>query len=148
MSQKVYSERPFNFASLNKGSRILFKSLSVSHEVANKNFSKFQIFQAPIKFFSYVKLCYGEGIISHHLTFKNAKKEKLSNFDCQNMCKNTLNLKSENVLYLFPKKFSKIRLQIVSCRNRKSEPSIDGVDHICATVKFRCEKAAKVFFVK
>ena len=44
---------------------------------------------------------HGEGIKSHLWTFKNAKKEKLSNFDHQNMFKSELENQQKNVFFQF-----------------------------------------------
>ena len=42
-----------------------------------------------------------EGIKSHLRTLKNAKKEKLSNFDFQNMFKSELKNQQKNVFFPF-----------------------------------------------
>ena len=56
-------------------------------------------------------------------------------------------LKVTLVLCLFPTKFSKIRLQIFSCQNRKSELSIDGLIISVPLLTFGVRKRQK-FFVK
>jgi len=56
-------------------------------------------------------------------------------------------LNSWNVLCLFPTKFSKTRLQIFSCQNRKSELSIDGLIISVPFLTFGVRKRQK-FFVK
>ena len=56
-------------------------------------------------------------------------------------------MNSWNVLCLFPTKFSKTRLQIFSCQNRKSELSIDGLIISVPFLTFGVRKRQK-FFVK
>ena len=63
------------------------------------------------------------------------------------MFTHTLNFKIWNSVCLFSTKFSKTRLQIFSCQNKKSELSIDGLVISVPVLTFGVRKRQK-FFVK